>query len=147
MPGLNNIGRLLPFSVALLLLVVSASGAPKLEIEQVLANGRPVAFSQKAGVVLPPGRYDLEIRFRTQGDTPGGWIVQYQLAGHDPAWRTVDGEMTMVARMLDDTGHELSSRREPVPGQNLGWPAVQTRSNLNRRIEPLVVPVGAKSLE
>ena len=118
-----------------------------LEIEQVLANGRPVTFSREAGVVLPAGRHELEIRFRTQGDTPAGWIVQHQLRGHDPTWRTVDGEMALTLRLLDDEGRAVSSRRVPVPGQNLGWPAVQTRASLNRRIEPFFVPEGARSLE
>jgi hypothetical protein len=47
------------------------------KIEQVLADGRPVAFSREAGAVLPAGRHDSEIRFCTQGDTPAAWRVGY----------------------------------------------------------------------
>ncbi len=132
---------------ALVFAPMPGAGAPMLEIEQVLADGQPIAFSREAGIVLPAGRHDLEIRFRTQGDTPDGWIVEYQLLGHDSTWRTVDGEMALILRMLDGEGRELSSQRAPVPGQNLAWPPVQKRSNLNRRIVPIVVPEGAESLE
>ena len=89
----------------------------------------------------------MEIRFRTQGETPFGWIVHYRLEGHDPTWRTVDGEMAMVARLLDGTGHELTSIRAPVPAQPTRWAGALRRVDLKRDLEPLVVPQGAESLE
>lgn len=55
--------------------------------------------------------------------------------------------MALTYRLLDGAGRELRSHRVSVPGQNLGFPPVQTRASLNRRIEPLIVAEGAKSLE
>ena len=141
-----NIVRL-PSFLAVLLFALRAGGAPVIEIEEVLADGKPVAFSREAGVVLPAGRHDLEIRFRTQGETPPAWLVQYQLEGYDPEWRSVDGGMALLLRLFDGAGREVGAQRLPVSGQNLAWPPVQKRSNLNRRIQPLVVAAGAKSLE
>jgi signal transduction histidine kinase len=141
-----NLARIAPFFAALLL-AARAAAASGLEIEQVLSDGEPVAFSHSGGVTLPAGRHDLEIRFRTQGETPWGWIVHHRLEGHDPAWRTVDGEMAMIARLLDGAGRELASLRAPVPAQPLGWTGSMRRSELKRHLEPIVVPAGAKSLE
>ena len=99
-PARLNLGRFLSFLPGLLC-TVRAAGAPVLEVEAVLADGKPVAFSREAGVVLPAGRHDLEIRFRALGDAPQVWVVKYQFAGYDPTWRSVDGEMALLVRVLD----------------------------------------------
>ena len=132
---------------AALLASAPAADLPILEIEEVLADGKAVAFSPETGLELPAGRHDLEFHFRTTGTPPPGWLVRYHLEGHDAAWRAAGGEMEMIARLLDDAGREVAALRATVEGASVNWVAVPERAKLTRRVEPLFVPTGARTIE
>ena len=65
---------------AALLASAPAADLPILEIEEVLADGKAVAFSPERSLELPAGRHDLEFRFRTGGTMPPG-RMRFQAIG------------------------------------------------------------------
>jgi signal transduction histidine kinase len=124
----------------------AAAESLALEIEEVLADGKPVAFSPEGGVTLPAGRHDLEFRFRTRGQTPTRWMVRHHLEGYDQTWHTASGEMETTVRLLDANGRVVNTQVWTVGGSTMRTDA-KGKPVMTKRTEPVFVPAEARWIE
>jgi len=105
-----------------------------LEIQSVVADGKPAQLSHEGSASLGPFPKNISIRFGpASNSTQTATRLRYKLEGYDNDWRGNEGAMTLTVRFYDSAGDQISQKVFEAIGDSPGWKGDLKDSPLTHR--------------
>jgi signal transduction histidine kinase len=122
---------------------------PSLYLASVLVNGKPTRLPTGPGdpLELGPGLHRLDFDFGFQPDNIEGAVkLRSQLEGADERWLDADVGMSLSCHALDEEDRVIARYRFQSIGRSPGWQSSLEDSEMTRRVEPIFIPHGTKTI-